>query len=95
MSALTGPEIARLVGKGDLVIDPFDPERVNPNSYNLEIERTVLMYKKGAVVHDAYEEWWRHEGRHQDVPTPPLLMPQPLSKKLEEPTVERLLPMNG
>ena len=92
MSALTGPEIARLVGTGELVIDPFDPGRVNPNSYNLEIERTVLMYKKGAAVHDAYEDWWLRIGRAQLVQTPPHFVAQPLSKRWEEPTVERMLP---
>lgn len=95
MSALTGPEIERLVKRGDLVIDPFDPERVNPNSYNLEITRSVFMYRKGAAVHDVYEDWWWHKGQFQAFPTPPSIMAQPLSKRVEEPTVERLLPKEG
>ena len=37
MSALTGPRIEKLVRAGTLVIDPFHPDRVNPNSYNLTL----------------------------------------------------------
>jgi deoxycytidine triphosphate deaminase len=101
MAALTGPRIEELVRTGDLVIDQFRPERVNPNSYNLCITRDVLMYEKGARVHDLYEEWW-HEweqvaalhGEHvatKNRPAPSI-MPRPLKVTEEEPTVARILP---
>ncbi len=100
MSALTGPRIAELVAAGKLVIDPFRPERVNPNSYNLEITRDVLMYEKGAVVHDEYERWYtsveRHRGRANMGVAPalnmPIWVPVPLKMDEEEPTVLRQLP---
>lgn len=34
---LTGPEIEAQVRGGRIVIDPFDPARVNPNSYNYSL----------------------------------------------------------
>lgn len=41
---LTGPEIARQVALGRIVIDPFSPKRVNPNSYNFRLDRYLLVY---------------------------------------------------
>ena len=40
---LSGREIARRLGNG-IVIEPFDPERVNPNSYNLTLHDELLVY---------------------------------------------------
>ncbi|SBT41797.1 dCTP deaminase [Micromonospora auratinigra] len=34
---LTGAAITDAVARGDIVIDPFDPARVNPNSYNYRL----------------------------------------------------------
>ncbi len=95
MAALTGPRIAELVRQGTLVIDPFSPDRVNPNSYNLEIGRSVVMYEKGAAAHDRYESWYCNAklGRCGfDLAAPPPVMAEPLRKDGEEPTVTRLLP---
>lgn len=47
---LSGEEIRRLHGDA-LSIDPFDPERLNPNSYNLSLHDELLMYEE--VVLDA------------------------------------------
>lgn len=93
MSALTGPMIEFLVKHKELVIEPFDPARVNPNSYNLEIERTVYMYEKGARVHDQYESWYC-EALRTGAPyvTAPGFVPLPLRIDEEEPVVERELP---
>lgn len=41
---LTGPEIERQVAAGRIVIDPFDPKRVNPNSVNLRLSSHLLVY---------------------------------------------------
>ena len=94
MSALTGPRIEELVRSGTLVIDPFRPERVNPNSYNLSITREVLMYAKGARVHDAYEAAYA-EAYYRTGAAPfavPFLVAAPLKVTEEEPTVSRYLP---
>lgn len=42
---LTGDEIKNRMG-GDIDIDPFDPEKVNPNSYNLCLHNEVLTYEE-------------------------------------------------
>ena len=44
MGVLTGPEIARHVELGSIVIDPYDRSRLNPNSYNLRLADKLLVY---------------------------------------------------
>ncbi|WKK21909.1 dCTP deaminase [Streptomyces olivoreticuli] len=41
---LTGPEITAAALDGRLRIDPFDPEQVNPNSYNVRLGRQLAVY---------------------------------------------------
>ncbi len=41
---LSGKEILKEVEKGNIVIDPFDPKRINPNSYNLRLNNELLVY---------------------------------------------------
>ncbi|UNO39181.1 dCTP deaminase [Streptomyces sp. MST-110588] len=50
---LTGPEISRSVEDGRIVISDFDTRQVNPNSYNVRLGDTLLVYS-GDVI-DAYE----------------------------------------
>ncbi len=40
---LSGREIARHMGR-EIVIEPFDPKRLNPNSYNLSLHNELLAY---------------------------------------------------
>nr|WP_297174133.1 dCTP deaminase [uncultured Agathobaculum sp.] len=40
---LSGREIVKHMGK-EIVIEPFDPGRVNPNSYNLSLANELLVY---------------------------------------------------
>ena len=47
---LSGDEIRQRLN-GDIKIDPFDPERLNPNSYNLSLHNELLTYEE--VVLDA------------------------------------------
>jgi dCTP deaminase len=42
---LTGTEIQKQVEKGNITIKPFDPKRVNPNSYNLRLSNKLVVYK--------------------------------------------------
>jgi len=42
---LTGNEIQARLG-GDIVIEPFDDERLNPNSYNLSLHHELLVYEE-------------------------------------------------
>ena len=41
---LSGREIARHMGK-EIVIEPYDPKRLNPNSYNLSLHNQLLVYE--------------------------------------------------
>ncbi|SCG72350.1 dCTP deaminase domain-containing protein [Micromonospora humi] len=41
---LTGPEISREQATGRIVISPFTPEQVNPNSYNFRLGRRLRVY---------------------------------------------------
>ncbi|MFE4196404.1 PEP/pyruvate-binding domain-containing protein [Paenarthrobacter sp. NPDC056912] len=41
---LTGPQIATAVAEGDIVIAPFSPANVNPNSYNFTLGSTLRVY---------------------------------------------------
>lgn len=42
---LTGAEILKRVGAGDIRISDFDLKRLNPNSYNLRISNKIAHYK--------------------------------------------------
>lgn len=42
---LSGKEILRRMG-GDVVIDPFDEKKLNPNSYNLSLANELLIYEE-------------------------------------------------
>lgn len=44
MSMLTGPEILLQMEYGNIVIDPFDPKLLNPNSVNLRMGEELLTY---------------------------------------------------
>uniref|UniRef100_UPI0039C2A3F1 dCTP deaminase domain-containing protein n=1 Tax=Megasphaera stantonii TaxID=2144175 RepID=UPI0039C2A3F1 len=40
---LSGKEIVKHLGK-EIIITPFHPERVNPNSYNLSLYNQLMVY---------------------------------------------------
>ena len=42
---LSGDEIRRRLG-GDINIEPFEPERLNPNSYNLTLHDELITYEE-------------------------------------------------
>ena len=45
---LSGNEIARRMGS-DIVIEPYDPARLNPNSYNLSLHDELLVYESDSL----------------------------------------------
>lgn len=49
---LTGPEIIASTENGRIVISPFEPDQVNPNSYNVCLGETLLTYDTDII--DAY-----------------------------------------
>ncbi len=52
MPLLTGPEIARLVAAGELKIEPYNADQLNPNSYNLRLCDKLLVYEKMLRLHN-------------------------------------------
>lgn len=46
---LTGSEIYKQVQKGTIKISNFDPSKINPNSYNLTLNNTLLIYKDEVI----------------------------------------------
>ena len=52
---LTGKQIAREIEKGRILLDPFDPRKLNPNSYNLTLADTLVVYEKQLGLHEAME----------------------------------------
>lgn len=41
---LSGLEISREIERGNILIEPYDPKRLNPNSYNLTLHDELLVY---------------------------------------------------
>lgn len=87
---LTGDEIKRSIGS-DIEIDPFRPENLNPNSYNLTLHNEVLTYEE--VVLDMRKE---NRVRHLVVPESGLVL-EPnrlyLGRTVEHTTTHNLVPM--
>lgn len=46
---LTGKEIEKRVESKDIIISPFLPENVNPNSYNFRLGRTMKVYRNDII----------------------------------------------
>lgn len=46
---LTGPQITREVERGAIVIDPFDPAAVGPNSYDYRLGPTLHTLRESSV----------------------------------------------
>ena len=45
---LSGKMIHEQMGK-DIIIEPFDPARLNPNSYNLSLANELMIYEDGVL----------------------------------------------
>lgn len=46
---LTGNEINKRVQMGDIIIDPFIPDNINPNSYNFRLHHELLVYDQDVI----------------------------------------------
>ncbi len=42
---LSGKEIKKRIGK-EIIIEPFNEEQLNPNSYNLRLHNELLVYEE-------------------------------------------------
>ncbi|SRR6056297_632527 len=87
---LSGEEIQRKMGS-DILIDPFDVDRLNPNSYNLRLHDELLIYEE--IVLDA-----RTPNRYRRIGIPPegiVLQPHQLylGRTVERTETHNLVPM--
>ena len=87
---LTGHEIQARLG-GDVVIDPFEESRLNPNSYNLSLHEELLVYEE--IVLDM-----RRPNRYRRYTIPPdgfVLQPNTLylARTVERTETHNLVPM--
>ncbi len=87
---LSGHEIQNRIGR-DIVIEPFDEARLNPNSYNLSLHNELMTYEE--VVLDM-----RKANRVRRIEIPPeglVLSPQQLylGRTAERTETHRLVPM--
>lgn len=87
---LTGSEIRSRLG-GDIVIDPFSEEQLNPNSYNLTLHDELLVYEE--IVLDA-----KLPNRYRRLTIPPegmILSPNQLylGRTVERTETHNLVPM--
>ncbi|MBF6195326.1 dCTP deaminase [Nocardia sp. CDC186] len=46
---LTGSEIESQVAQGRIIIDPFQPEQLNPNSYNFRLGNVLKVYSEAVL----------------------------------------------
>lgn len=46
---LSGKEIVKKIESGDIIIKPYDKEKVNPNSYNLSLFNELLVYEEDVL----------------------------------------------
>jgi dCTP deaminase len=87
---LSGQEIQRQLGE-NIIIDPFDPAKLNPNSYNLSLHDELMVYEE--VVLDM-----RQPNRVRRMAIPPQgLVLQPhllyLGRTVERTETHQLVPM--
>ena len=87
---LSGHEIKRQLG-GNIVIDPFDESRLNPNSYNLALHDELMVYEE--VVLDMRKA---NRVRRMSIPQEGLVL-QPnqlyLGRTVERTETHNLVPM--
>lgn len=46
---LSGKEIAKQVERKKIIIEPFNPNNINPNSYNYTLDKYIKVYKNNAL----------------------------------------------
>lgn len=87
---LSGHQIRNHLGTG-IVIDPFDPSRLNPNSYNLGLHHELMVYEE--LVLDMKR---RHRVRRLEIPPEGLILdPQRLylGRTVERTETHTFVPM--
>jgi dCTP deaminase len=62
---LTGPEIEKEIAAGRIVIEPYDPKQVQPNSVDLHLGPELLVYDAEKGYFDIGDRQWHGEPPHR------------------------------
>lgn len=54
---LSGLEIKQQIKQGSIVIDPFNPEQLNPNSYNIKLGKNLIVYDESVLDMKKSNTW--------------------------------------
>ena len=93
---LSGKRIHELVNQSVLVIDPFDPAHLNPNSYNLTLDNTLKVYEANFEWHTRANNWDRRTFRlPEDCGYPTWSDDHVLDMKKDNKTVDITIPEGG
>lgn len=63
---ITGQEIIKQREKGNILIDPFDESKVNPNSYNLSLHNVLKRYE-GSGRDMFFLDMKRHNPTYEEI----------------------------
>ena len=86
---LSGKEILKNIESKDIIIEPFDKSRVNPNSYNLTLSDELLVYEN-----DLLDMKIPNETRLIKIPEEGLVLePNKLGRTNEFTKTEKFVPM--
>lgn len=87
---LSGKEIKNRLGS-DIIIDPFNPKQINPNSYNLRLHNKLVIYDE-----DVLDFKKKHKTKNIIIPEQGLVL-QPsnlyLGQTVEYTKTDNLIPM--
>lgn len=83
---LTGEEIIRRVKSGDIIITNFDENKVNPNSYNLTLNKHMIQYALKETIETYYDS---------RIKVYPVNGVEYLDCKMPNPTIEYDIPDEG
>ena len=87
---LSGEEIKKNLGK-DIIIEPFRPSQLNPNSYNLRLSNELLVYDTDTLDMKA-----KNPVKHLTIPESGLLLEANklyLGRTVEYTKTDRFVPM--
>ena len=93
---LSDSKILQALESGDIVIDPFDREKLNAHSYDVTLGKTLRMYQGQIHTEASIIAGW-HSHQYCIIPHPNLYFVEcdHLDSKADNPTVEFEIPDDG
>lgn len=88
---LSGLEILNQIEKGNIVIEPFNKEQLNPNSYNIRLGNKLLVYKNTLPARRQKLQ----DGSYKHIIDSSIRSVGCLDSKKENETIEIIIPEEG